>query len=214
MYGSDYPISPNVMRALAAAYEKELEFEYVPLDMNSGAHKQQPFLSLNPFGQVPAFEDGDIKIFESRAITRYIAYEYESKGSQLLIKDAKKMATMEVWVEVEALHFDPVAIKLGWELVYKQIFNIEADMAVVEENKAKLVKVLDVYEARLAQSKYLAGETFTLADLHHLPILHYLTSSQEKQLFEERPNVRAWCRDILCRPAWQKVVTLQEKLKT
>ncbi|XP_021763022.1 glutathione S-transferase-like [Chenopodium quinoa] len=213
VYGSDYPITPNVMRVLAAVYEKELEFDYVPLDMKSGAHKQMPYLSLNPFGQVPALEDGDIKLFESRAITRYIANEYENKGTQLLTKDTKKMALVEVWVEVEALHFDPVAIKLGWELVYKKIFDMEPDMAVVEENKAKLAKVLDVFEARLTQLKYLAGEAFSLADLNHLPIVHYLMNSQVKQLFEERPNVSAWCKDILSRPSWIKVVTLHEKLK-
>ncbi|KAL2945440.1 Glutathione S-transferase APIC [Bienertia sinuspersici] len=90
---------------------------------------------------------------------------------------------------------------------------METDMDVVEENKAKLNEVLDIYETRLAESKYLAGENFTLADLHHLPNLHYLTSSEEKEMFESRPHVSAWCEDILARPAWQKVVIMQEQLK-
>ncbi|MGV7400595.1 glutathione binding-like protein, partial [Mycobacterium kansasii] len=76
--------------------------------------------------------------------------------------------------EVEAHQFDPVASKLAWELFYKGLFGMETDTAVVEENEAKLAKVLDVYEAHLSQSKYLAGDSFTLADLHHLPALHYL----------------------------------------
>ena len=41
------PHSTATMRALAAAYEKDVDFEFVPVDMASGAHKQQPFLSLN-----------------------------------------------------------------------------------------------------------------------------------------------------------------------
>lgn len=41
------PHSGATLRVLAAAEEKELDFELVPVDLKSGAHKQQPFLSLN-----------------------------------------------------------------------------------------------------------------------------------------------------------------------
>ena len=41
------PMSTATMRVLAALYEKELEFELIPVDMRAGAHKQEPFLSLN-----------------------------------------------------------------------------------------------------------------------------------------------------------------------
>lgn len=164
---------------------------------------------FQPFGQIPAFEDGDVKLFESRAISKYVAFTYEGKGTPLLNKkDGKKGADLAVWMEVEAHQFDPVASKLSWELVYKNFFGMAVDNAVVEENEAKLAKVLDVYEARLTKSKYLAGDSFTLADLHHLPALHYLKGTKVKQLFEERPHVSAWCKDILARPAWEKVVAL------
>lgn len=114
-------------------------------------------------------------------------------------------------MEVEAHQFDPVASKLSWELVYKGFFGKEVDNAVVEENEAKLAKVLDVYEARLAKYKYLAGDCFTLADLHHLPALHYLMGTKVKHLFDERPHVSAWCNDIMARPAWEKVLALQKQ---
>jgi glutathione S-transferase len=52
------------------------------------------------------------------------------------------MATLSVWMEVEAHQFDPVASKLNWELVFKPMFGIPTDNAAVEENEAKLVKVL------------------------------------------------------------------------
>ncbi|XP_010689209.2 glutathione S-transferase [Beta vulgaris subsp. vulgaris] len=201
------PHSGATLRVLAAAEEKELDFELVPVDLKSGAHKQQPFLSLNPFGQIPAFEDGDNKLFESRAITQYIAHTYESKGTSLIHK-GKQMIDVGIWMEVEAHQFDPAASKLLWELIYKSFFGIEIDNAVVEENQAKLAKVLDVYEARLATSKYLGGDSFTLADLHHLPALHNLSGTKVKHLFDERPHVSAWCKDILARPAWEKVVAL------
>lgn len=41
------PMSTATMRVLAALYEKELDFELIPVDMRAGAHKQEPFVSLN-----------------------------------------------------------------------------------------------------------------------------------------------------------------------
>ncbi|PON70648.1 S-crystallin [Parasponia andersonii] len=158
--------------------------------MRAGAHKQEPFISLN---------------VKSRAITKYIAEEYAGKVAPLVITDSKKKtAIASVWMEVEAHQFDPVASKLGWELVYKPMFGMRTDQAVVEENEAKLEKVLDVYENRLSKSK-----CFGLADLHHLPNLQVLLGTSLKKHFESRPHVNAWVADITARPAWGKVVALK-----
>lgn len=121
------------------------------------------------------------------------------------------MAILAVWMEVEAHQFDPEASKLAWELYYKPMFGLITDPAAVAESTEKLCKVLDVYEARLGQSKYLGGECFALADLHHLPCIHYLMSTNVKKLFVCRPRVWAWSQDILARPAWAKVVEMQKK---
>ncbi|XP_058200152.1 glutathione S-transferase-like [Rhododendron vialii] len=201
-------LSIATQRVLACLYEKELDFELVPVDIRTGAHKKQPFISLNPFGQVPAFEEGDMTLFESRAINLHIAHAYKDKGTQL-IYDGKKMAIASVWMDVEAHQFDPAATKLGFELVIKPMIGGTADAAAVHENEAKLVQVLDIYEVRLAQSKYLGGDDFTLVDLHHLPCIHRLMGSQVKKLFDSRPHVSAWCADILARPAWLKVLAMQ-----
>ncbi|KAE9460504.1 hypothetical protein C3L33_07597, partial [Rhododendron williamsianum] len=143
-------LSTASQRVFACLYEKELDFEF------SG------------------FEDGDLKLFESRAINLYIAHAYADKGNQLIYPDGKKMAILSMWMEVEAHQFDPVASSLCWELAIKPMFGMTMDAAVVDEKEAKLGQVLDVYEARLAQSKYLGGDDFTLADLHHLPNIQLL----------------------------------------
>ncbi|XP_044493016.1 glutathione S-transferase-like isoform X2 [Mangifera indica] len=198
------------MPVFACLYEKDLDFQFIPVNMGAGEHKSETFLSLNPFGQVPALEVGDQKLFESRAITQYIAEEYADKGTQLTCL-GKAKAPLLVWKEVEAHQFDPVASKLSWELVFKPMFGQTTDPAVVEENEAKLCKVLDIYEARLAQSKYLACDCFTLADMHHLPNLHYLMGTPVKKLFDSRPHVGAWVADISSRPAWSKVIAMQKQ---
>ncbi|KAH6766389.1 glutathione S-transferase F3 [Perilla frutescens var. hirtella] len=68
-------------------------------------------------------------------------------------------------------------------------FKLLSDDAIVDEQEAELNKVLDVYEDRLAQSKFLGGDCFTLADLHHLPTLDYLMASPVKSIFDSHPRV-------------------------
>lgn len=205
------PTSTATGRVLAALYEKGLQFELVNVKLHEGEHKREPFLSLNPFGQVPAFQDGDLALFESRAITQYISGNYASNGTQLIPQDPKKGALVLTWIEVESHHFDPVAMKLVFELCLKPVFGLgEADPAVVEQSEAELGKVLDIYEKRLSESKYLGGESFSLADLHHLPVLGYLLATQSKKLFESRPHVNAWVADIIARPSWAKVLELRK----
>ncbi|MED6198394.1 hypothetical protein PIB30_065936 [Stylosanthes scabra] len=164
---------------------------------------------MKPFGLVPALEDGDLKLFESRAITKYIAHEYADKGTQLIVtNDSKKMAIINVWLEVESQQYEQTASKLLWELHYKSLFGIPTDPKAVEEYEAKFSVVLGIYEKRLSESKYLAGDSFTLADLHHLPSLHFLMPTRVKKLVESLPRVSAWVADITARPSWSKVTSM------
>ncbi|KAL0457954.1 UNVERIFIED_CONTAM: Glutathione S-transferase [Sesamum latifolium] len=204
LYG--HPFSPATHRVIACLEEKGFEYEFVHIDLSAGEHKKEAFLSLNPLAQVPALQDGDLKLFESRAITQYLAHTYADKGTPLVPQDPKERAMVYVWMEVESHRFDAAAAKLSYELVTKPMLGMTTDDAIVEEHQEKLGKVLDVYESRLAGSKYLGGEAFSLADLHHLPIVSYLFGTKTKALFDARTHVSGWCAGILARPAWQKVV--------
>ncbi|KAG6785112.1 hypothetical protein POTOM_010835 [Populus tomentosa] len=182
-------LSTATQRVLACLYEKELEFEFefIPINMAVGEHKKEPFLALNNQGQSLNAD----------------------KGTPLVIP-GKQMATLSVWMEVEAHQFDPVASNLNRELFFKPMFGIPTDNAAVEENEAKLGKVLDVYESGLARSKYLGGDIFTLADLHHLPNISCAMRTQVKKLFDSPPHVSAWLADITSRTAWSKVVAMNK----
>ncbi|KAH6811143.1 glutathione S-transferase 6 [Perilla frutescens var. frutescens] len=200
-----HPLSPAARRVLVCLAEKGLDYEFVLVDLTTGQQKKEPFISINPFGQVPGFEDGDLKLFESRAITRYIAHAYADKGTPLISEDPKKMGIIGVWLEVETQRFDAAGQKLSFEILIKPMKGMTTDDAVVEQLQAQLAGVLDVYEARLAQSKYLGGDDYSLADLHHIPIIANLQKTKVKALFDARPCVAAWAAALLARPAWQKV---------
>ncbi|XP_010522773.1 PREDICTED: glutathione S-transferase F4-like [Tarenaya hassleriana] len=203
-----HPLSTNTRRVLATLYEKGIGYEAIEVDLKSGEHKKEPFLrNLNPFGQIPVFEDGQVKLIESRAITQYIAYVHSTRGNRLLnFQSHETMATLTMWMEIEAQSFNPLASALTWEQVIKPNYNLPRDEGAVKENESRLEKVLDVYERRLAETgyEYLACDSFTLADLHHLPNIEFLYLTPTRRLFEERPRVAQWVAKIRARPSWQR----------
>ncbi|KAJ0797154.1 putative glutathione transferase [Helianthus annuus] len=216
--------SDTTQRVQACLYEKEVHFEFITVNTAAGEHKTPRFLARNPFGELPALEDGDVTLFgnfvyilhsssgsvslfvtESRAITQYIANKYEGKGTDLIMKDPIKLAIQTVWMDTENQRFDQPFSKLIEAAIEGNEGGGNKD---VRDYERKLESVLDVYEQRLKESKYLGGDSFTLADLHHLPGMHYLRSTKAKGWFQGRPHVRAWAADILSRPAWVKVAAM------
>lgn len=144
---------------------------------------------------------------------RYISHEYGKRGEEQVYEIPKLQGIAAAWIDVEDHQFDPPASKLIWELVFKPQKGLPTDEGVVEEEEAKLVKVLDVYEERLSNSVFLGGDKFTSADLTHIPSLYLLMKTPVKRLFEERPRVRAWYRGVMSRPGWEKMVEMVEKVR-
>ncbi|KAK4799520.1 hypothetical protein SAY86_024885 [Trapa natans] len=59
-------------RVIACLLEKGVEFEVVHVDLDSGQQKRPEFLLLQPFGQVPVIEDGDLRLFGEDSIFSWI----------------------------------------------------------------------------------------------------------------------------------------------
>ncbi|XP_076945451.1 glutathione S-transferase APIC-like isoform X1 [Bidens hawaiensis] len=204
VYGS--MLSTATLRVLLCLAEKDIDFELITVDLASQEHRKPHMLARNPFGQIPAFEDGDLKLFESRAIARYISLTYVGKGTDLINLDPKKAALEDVWLEVGVHKFDPAVGTLVWELCMKRfLFGQNSDEDIVNAEEKKLMSVLDVYEVRLSESKYLGGDSFSLADLSHIPVIKFLMGTKMKRVFEARPHVKAWVADMLARPACVRV---------
>nr|QLP89083.1 glutathione S-transferase 4 [Vitis rotundifolia]QLP89084.1 glutathione S-transferase 4 [Vitis rotundifolia] len=196
-------------RVLACLVEKGVEFEVVHVDLDSGEQKRPDFLLRQPFGQVPVVEDGDFRLFESRAIIRYIAAKYAEQGPDLLGKSLEEKAVVDQWLEVEAHNFNELVYTLVLQLLILPRMGERGDLALAHTCEQKLEKVFDVYEQRLSKSRYLAGDSFTLADLSHLPAIRNLVKEAGMaHLVTERKSVSAWWEDISNRAAWKKVMEL------
>ncbi|KAE8021903.1 hypothetical protein FH972_007752 [Carpinus fangiana] len=198
--------SACVQRVLACLLEKGVDFDVVHVDLEAGEQKRPEFL---PFGQVPAIEDGHLKLYESRAIIKYYAAKYADHGPNLLGSSLEERALVDQWLEVEAHNFNELVYTLVLQLVILPRMGEPGDLALAHSCEQKLEKVLDVYEQRLSKSSYLAGETFSLADLSHLPGIRYLMNEAKMgHLVTQRKNVNAWWEDISNRPAWKKLMQL------
>ncbi|XP_010038728.1 glutathione S-transferase F9 [Eucalyptus grandis] len=201
VYGPDAAAPKRVLECLI---EKGVEFRTVTIDHFKGEHKAPEYLKLQPFGSVPAVQDGDYTLFESRAIISYYAEKYKRQGTDLLGKTIEERGLVEQWLEVEAQNFHPPI----FDLVLKIVFGPELPPAAQRE-RDKLCKVLDIYEEMLSKSKYLAGDFVSLADLSHLPFTQYLVGKMGKEyLIRDRKHVSAWWDDISSRPSWKKVLEL------
>ncbi|GMH13225.1 hypothetical protein Nepgr_015066 [Nepenthes gracilis] len=198
-------------RVLACLVELGEDFEVIHVDLEAAEHKQPEFLIRQPFGQVPVIEDGDFRLYESRAIIRYLARKNSERGENLLGRSAEEKGLVDQWLEVEAHNFNDMVYTLVLQLVVFPRMAQPTDLELVRSCKQKLEKVLDVYEQRLSKSRYLAGDSFTLADLSHLPGIRYLVHEAGLgHLIADKMNVNAWWKDISGRPAWKKVMKLAD----
>ncbi|KAF7972944.1 hypothetical protein HWV62_16506 [Athelia sp. TMB] len=200
LYGS--PISTCTKRVAVVLKEKDIPFNFVPIDLAKGEHKAPEFLKKQPFGQVPYIDDDGFLLYESRAIGRYLAAKYPSKGPALLPAEIKANALFEQAASVEAANFEPSAYGLAAEQVFKKMFTgLDADEAKVAQLTTTLGAKLDAYEKILSKQKYVAGDEITLADLFHLP--HgTLVKDFNPELFSSRPHVSKWFETLQARPAW------------
>uniref|UniRef100_A0A0D9WCU2 glutathione transferase n=1 Tax=Leersia perrieri TaxID=77586 RepID=A0A0D9WCU2_9ORYZ len=206
--------SPYVATVLVCLEEAGAAYELVPVDMAAREQKSQHHLARNPFGKIPAFEDEEVTLFESRAIQRYVLRKY-NRTDLLREGNLEESAMVDVWREVEAHHYEPAISHIVRECVIKpMIGGGTRDQAIVDENVEKLKKVLEVYEKRLSDSVYLAGDFISVADLNHFPYTYFLMTTEYATLVESCTNVKAWWERLLVRPSVRKVAAMLAPLVT
>jgi glutathione S-transferase len=137
----------------------ELPWQLVELDMYGGEHKREPFLSLNPFGQMPALEDGEFSVADSHACLVYLARRYDASNRWLPV-DAEGEAKVAEWLSKSAneIHQGP------W-MARAKIRRPDAIGISDEEIHARCDHVLIIMDAHLGSRRWLARDWPTIADL-------------------------------------------------
>ncbi|KAL8128879.1 hypothetical protein V2J09_018034 [Rumex salicifolius] len=212
--------SAATLKVVALLFELDVEFDFIPVDVEAGENLKEPFLSMSPFGELPVYEDGPFRPFRKSfylnsdqygAILRCVGHQYSKKGQELICWVAKEQAIVANWVDVEDNHFRPAATKLLEESKKKPKENGAEAAAALLEAQQKMIKVFDVYESQLSKSKstnkYLVMDKYTIVDVAHMPYLQSLMDTPDtRKLIVARPCVNAWALHILARPAWTKVL--------
>jgi len=186
-----FPLSGHAHRVQLMLSLLQLPTELVFVDLAKGEHKQERFLAINPFGQVPAIDDNGVILSDSNAILVYLAKQYGE--GRWLAEEPAAAARVQRWLSVAAgqLAFGPAAARLV--TVFGAKFNAEEVI-----NRAHAL--LTLMEGELDAVPFLTGSTPTIADVANYS---YIAHAPEGNVsLEAYPNVRAWLQRIEALPGF------------
>ena len=159
------------------------------------------YRALNANGRVPTIDDDGFVLSESMAINFYLAKKHRSP---LFPSDAKNEALVLQWSLWETDRLDRQIVTYMRHI--KDLPEAERKPDVAAAAYAEVVPALDVLEAALAKSEWLAGPAFSVADLNVAGALY-------RGLFldlKKWPRVEAWLKRCWERPAAKKVRAMRE----
>ena len=175
----------------------DLPFERVDVDLAAGAHKRPDFLAMNPFGQVPVIQDGEVTLADSNAILVYLARRYAADVEQWLPSDPLAAANVQRWLSVAAglLAFGPA---------YARVIQLFKSPASPDDAIARAHGLFKVMEQQLGQSAFLTGSTPTLADVANYS---YVARAPEGNVsLADYPQLRAWLAHMEALPRFLPMV--------
>jgi len=154
--------SINVRKVLWTCDELGLPFAREDWGAGFQPTSAPSFLALNPNALVPVLVDDDFVLWESHAICRYLAMR-DGPGT-LLPQDARQRALVDQWMDWQAGEFNN-----AWRYAFLALVRrspAHQDRAQIDASIASWNRNVGILEQHLAQgSEYIAGATFTLADI-------------------------------------------------
>nr|WP_315258987.1 glutathione S-transferase [uncultured Duganella sp.] len=190
LYG--IPLSGHTHRAHLFLNLLNLPHDYVQVNLAAGEHKQEPFLSMNAFGEIPVLQDGEVVLADSNAILVYLASKYDDSG-RWLPRDPVAAAKVQRWLSAAAgkIAYGPAAARLV------TVFNAPRDH---ETAKAIAARLFDVMERELQGRHWLVGEHATIADVAGYS---YIAHAPEGGVsLKPYPNIRAWLDHVRALPGF------------
>ena len=199
-----FKASPDRGRGLARDMHVRWALEAVgqPYDVrlvSFAAMKEPAHKALQPFGQIPTYEEGALALFESGAIVLHIAQTHDG----LLPTDANARARAISWMFAAVSTIEPVVVQREVSIL------IEKDKAWHEERlplvMGRIRDRLDDLSARLGDADWLDGD-FSAGDLMMVEVLRRLRSSD---VLDDYPNLSAYVDRGEARPAFRRAFEAQ-----
>lgn len=183
--------SVNVQKVLWALEDCALPYEHKIVGGIFGGNDDPEFAVLTPVRRVPVLQDGDITLWESHAILRYLA-----RGQISPITD--------MWMEFGSTTLQPPFIGLFWQQV--RMRKAEQDKALLKKHIKELHEGLGILETGLAGGRtFLAGDDFSMADIAIGSLFHRIMDLHPA-ILDTFPKVGEWHANIATRAGYRKWV--------
>jgi glutathione S-transferase len=193
--------SSNVQTVMWGIGELDLEYERLDYGHVYGGLDTPEFRAMNPNGLVPVIRDGDVTLFESCAILRYLGGRYGR--FPFWPEDPVARAPIDMWAEWGKTTFiRDFNVPIFWAVVRTP--PAKRDPGALEVALTQFDRQLDILEAQIGDRPYVMGEDFTLADIvigHDL--YRYFTIDIPRR---ERPTLAAYYDRLCRRPAYREHV--------
>ncbi|MGB1876304.1 MAG: glutathione S-transferase family protein [Rhodospirillaceae bacterium] len=192
-------------RCLWALEEAGVDYEHNPVDYTKGEAKTSDFMAINPGAKIPALIDGDVAMFESLAINLYVAQNYGKGG--LWPDDAAGQAQCLQWTLFSATEAEPPGAARLVQFIFRT--DETRSQEVLDDAAERSQAPLATLETVLQSRPYLAGDSFTVADLNVACSVEYLVRTDFD--LSPWPQVQDWIERCMARPAFQAMTAIKEK---
>jgi glutathione S-transferase len=189
----------RAFRALWIAKELGLDYEHIPTEIGQAGARKPEYLAINPNGRLPAIDDGGFILWESLAITLYLAKKHGRLYPTTLEGEAKawqwslwSVQEVDRGVNIWSLH----AVRLPPE---------DRDPERLAEALKVLAPPFKVLDGALDGRSYLLGDTFTVADLNVAAVISRAIDMD----LSATPRVADWLKRCLERPAAREARALR-----
>ena len=193
--------SANVQKVHWTLGELGLEFEHIIVGGKYGGNRTPEYLAMNPNGLVPTLRDGELVLWESHAIVRYLTASYGAGGLWPVAPAAR--AECDRWTDWTAATFQPAWIEVFWG--FYRTPDGQRDMAKVEKLVAAAERCFEIMDRQLGRTRFLAGDALTYADLV-TGIAMFRWTTMGLPSIRTHANVARWHAELRRRPAYRDAV--------
>ncbi len=193
--------SVNVQKAVWVLEELRVPYAQVELGLNFGGVDTPEYLAMNPNGLVPTLKDGELVLWESHAIVRYLAATY---GAGNLWPESPKAPRRRRPMDRLDGHALPAGVGGAVFAAVVRTKPEARDKKAIAAALKGVAPCFAILEAQLRKTPYLAGERLTYGDIAAGALLYrWYTMDIERPPLN---GVDAWYERLQARPAYAKAV--------